>query len=198
MSVLANRIEDGTGGVTSTHRPLTHSSEPSREGLAVDATQEEWRAIEGFDGYEVSSRGQIRSLHRVIMRRNGSPKTIAERVLNPFVVPPVGYRYVHLWKENNRTSRGIHVLVLEAFIGPRPHGMDACHNDGEPKNNNLSNLRWDTRAENSRDTVRHGRHREANKTHCKRGHPLSGSNLYINPTSNGRVCRQCGRDRRAA
>ena len=31
--------------------------------------------------------------------------------------------------------------------------------------------------------------RNARKTHCKRGHPLSGDNLYPHP--NGRDCRQC-------
>lgn len=177
-------------------RPLTHPSGMSREGLAVNATHDEWRPISGFDGYEVSRHGRVRSLHRVIMRRNGSPKTINERILASFTVPPVGYRYVHLWSKNRRTSRGIHVLVLEAFVGPHPDCMDACHNDGDPTNNDMSNLRWDTHAENGRDIVRHGRHREANKTHCKRGHALSGANLYINPTSGGRVCRQCNRDSR--
>ena len=31
----------------------------------------------------------------------------------------------------------------------------------------------------------------ARKTHCKRGHPLSGDNLYTKPTSKGRECRAC-------
>jgi hypothetical protein len=34
--------------------------------------------------------------------------------------------------------------------------MEACHNDGNPSNNRLTNLRWDTRSENQRDRVRHG------------------------------------------
>lgn len=31
----------------------------------------------------------------------------------------------------------------------------------------------------------------AKKTECKRGHPLAGSNLYVNPTTGGRTCREC-------
>jgi hypothetical protein len=52
----------------------------------------------------------------------------------------------------------VHTLVLEAFIGPRPghhaewHG---CHNDGNPENNALTNLRWDTRAGNEADKIAH-------------------------------------------
>ena len=55
----------------------------------------------------------------------------------------------------NRT-KWIHVLVLEAFVGPRPDGHEACHNDGNTHNNDVSNLRWDTPANNQQDRVRHG------------------------------------------
>jgi hypothetical protein len=50
----------------------------------------------------------------------------------------------------------VHRLVLEAFIGAAPAGLEACHNDGNPKNNVLSNLRWDTRRENAADRIAHG------------------------------------------
>ncbi len=39
-----------------------------------------------------------------------------------------------------------------------------------------------------------GRVANADKTHCKRGHPLSGDNLYVSPRG-VRQCRQCNRDR---
>ena len=47
-------------------------------------------------------------------------------------------------------------LVLEAFVGPCPEGMEACHNNGDPADNRLENLRWDTRSANALDAVRHG------------------------------------------
>ncbi len=47
-------------------------------------------------------------------------------------------------------------LVLLAFMGPRPVGMECCHNDGDYRNNALSNLRWDTHSSNERDKERHG------------------------------------------
>lgn len=51
----------------------------------------------------------------------------------------------------------VHQLVLEAFVGPCPAGMEACHfPDRNPSNNSLSNLRWDTHAANAGDQVRHG------------------------------------------
>ena len=51
----------------------------------------------------------------------------------------------------------MHRLVLAAFIGPCPEGMEACHfPDSDPNNNNLGNLRWDTRKENIHDSIKHG------------------------------------------
>lgn len=48
------------------------------------------------------------------------------------------------------------MLVLEAFVGPRPPGLDGCHNDGNKLNNSLSNLRWATRKDNMADARTHG------------------------------------------
>jgi hypothetical protein len=50
----------------------------------------------------------------------------------------------------------VHRLVLEAFVGPCPEGMEGCHNDGNRLNNDLSNLRWGTRSDNRDDARKHG------------------------------------------
>lgn len=50
----------------------------------------------------------------------------------------------------------VHSVVLLAFVGPRPDGMQCCHNDGNPKNASLSNLRWDTAHANHADRNKHG------------------------------------------
>ncbi len=57
---------------------------------------------------------------------------------------------------STRRSRLVHHMVLEAFVGPRPEGMVACHKDGNVLNNHVSNLRWDTQSANLLDRVRHG------------------------------------------
>lgn len=58
----------------------------------------------------------------------------------------------------------IHRLVLEAFVGPCPEGMECCHEDDNPSNNNLSNLRWGTRLDNSKDKKRNGRTNRGEKS----------------------------------
>lgn len=56
-------------------------------------------------------------------------------------------------------KRFAHHLVLEAFVGPRPAGMECCHfPDRDPSSNKLSNLRWDTKLANAADKRAHGTH----------------------------------------
>jgi hypothetical protein len=50
----------------------------------------------------------------------------------------------------------LHRLILLAFVGPCPPGKECCHYDGDPANNRLENLRWDTRKSNAADRTRHG------------------------------------------
>ena len=66
-----------------------------------------------------------------------------------------GYRRVCLDLNGKVCTRTVHVLVLLAFIGPCPEGMEGCHYpDTNKANNRLSNLRWDTHAENMKDKYR--------------------------------------------
>ncbi len=64
-----------------------------------------------------------------------------------------GYPRVSLGKSN---MKRIHILVCEAFIGPRPLGMQIRHLDGNPSNNYIDNLCYGTATENMQDTLRHG------------------------------------------
>ncbi|WP_197446398.1 HNH endonuclease [Tautonia plasticadhaerens] len=68
-----------------------------------------------------------------------------------------GHLTVNLHRDGIKRPYYIHRLVLEAFVGPQPPGMLCCHWDGNPANNNIDNLRWDTPKANGADTIRHGR-----------------------------------------
>jgi hypothetical protein len=50
----------------------------------------------------------------------------------------------------------VHNLVLEAFVGPRPAGMECRHINGDRKDCRLENLAWGTKLENASDKIRHG------------------------------------------
>lgn len=158
-------------------------------------TIEEWRDIAGYEGiYQVSSYGNVRSLDRVVQTKIGPQKwrgkLLRHRISN------CGYVRYSLRKNGETTDKLAHHLVLENFVGPRPKGMEGCHNDGNKLNNNLTNLRWDTSTANNYDLVKHGTHYWASKTHCNHGHNLFPENLTRVGIRNGaRQCLSCNRAR---
>ena len=122
---------------------------------------EQWKPVVGCEGlYEVSSQGQVKSLDRICLDKNGLAKKFKGRTLSIVIKKnKYGcYAVVRLpvkgqFKANNRY---VAHLVLEAFVGPRPIKAECCHCDGNSLNNNADNLRWDTPKENSRDKYEHG------------------------------------------
>lgn len=140
----------------------------------------QWRNVVGFEGlYSVSSDGLIYS-H-------------SKRALKSFYLFKDRYA-VNLWKNGKQYTRRVHVLVAEAFIGPRPKGLIACHNNGIATDNNVENIRWDTSQNNALDTVKHGKHHNAIKTHCKHGHEFTSDNLVPSKIKVGRRnCLTCSR-----
>ena len=122
---------------------------------------EEWRAVVGFDGYEVSSLGRVRSLDRVreytrVDQYSGKELTVKRRhngrILRPGKASN-GYLTVALGRGR---SVYVNILVLNAFVGPRPKGCECLHWDDDRENNQISNLRWGTRSQNLHDAVRNG------------------------------------------
>ena len=169
----------------------TATSGRAREHRTRDRLAESgWVPISSAPRYLISNDGRVWSTH---LGR--------ELALTPH--PKSGHIYVRLADGGgNRPVFKVHRLVALAFIGPPPSPKhEVCHNDGNPANNAVGNLRWDTRSENVLDQVRHGTHVQARKTHCPQGHAYDEVNTYINRQGK-RECRSCHREstarRRAA
>lgn len=96
---------------------------------------EVWKAVPGYAGrYEVSDLGRVRSL-----RFRGHDNVQVMTSTRNYA----GYHVVTLGSD--RKQHRVPCVVLEAFVGPRPDGMQACHGpDHNRDNNQLGNLRWDT------------------------------------------------------
>jgi NUMOD4 motif/HNH endonuclease len=115
-----------------------------------------WKAVLGWEGlYEVSDQGNVRSIRRERMTNFG------ERFYGGGAVKPImgtrKYLVVNLTSPDGRRKQYfLHKLVLEAFIGPRPNGMQACHGNGIRTDCSLVNLRWDSIKANHADKVAHG------------------------------------------
>ena len=152
-------------------------------------SKEIWKPVVGYEGsYEVSNNGRIFSIPRLNSRgfsRRG-------RFLKP-APDTSGHLQVGLSRNGIQSRKAVHRLVLEAFVGPCPPGMEACHWDDDPTNNRLENLRWDTRSANDADMVRNGNHNMARKMFCKHGHPFDAVNTYVKPNGS-RDCRECRRN----
>jgi hypothetical protein len=107
------------------------------------------KPIPNFPGYQVTTDGRVWSEPKPGKHKKG--KWLKPVMLNR------GYLRVTLCN-GRQYNCFIHRLVLETYIGPCPKGMECRHLDGNPANNNLNNLKWGTRSENSYDAVRHGVH----------------------------------------
>lgn len=125
--------------------------------------KEKWKDVPGYDGnYQVSDLGRVRSwlpaprAHGVIGPRPAKP-----RILKPNV--STRYQFVCLYRNKRQRFASIHTLVLEAFIGPRPVGMVACHGAGGVLDNRLSNLKWCAQRENMADKYRDGTEQRGEK-----------------------------------
>lgn len=109
--------------------------------------------IPGFPFYRVGDDGSVwtcqkcgRGAGRPGRWRRKTPKRAGK-----------GYLWVTLCNGDVRRHEYVHTLVLEAFVGPRPEGMEACHSpDRNPANCAATNLRWDTPSANNLDKIAHG------------------------------------------
>lgn len=144
----------------------------------------EWKEVPGYESlYAVSDTGLVKSFHR---NKNG--------YLLHQSLKGKGYFGVTLSKNGKARSFFVHQLVCIAFLGKFDNGHEVRHLDGVKTNNNLSNLSWGTSRQNKADTIMHGRHNSANKTHCIRGHLLTEENNLKSKSKQGyRACLACHR-----
>lgn len=103
---------------------------------------EEWKSIEGFERYSVSSTGKV---------RRDSKNLILSKVLRK------GYCIVNLYKENgDKKEFKVHRLVLSHFKPNHKNKPIVNHINGIRDDNRLENLEWSTSKENVMHAIRTG------------------------------------------
>jgi hypothetical protein len=108
-----------------------------------------YRDIPGLPGYRAGSDGAIWSEWT---RGGCNPRRTGVWKL----LKGTRNRRGHLRYNLRGGMRSGHQLVLEAFVGPCPPGMECCHGNDIPDDNRIENLRWDTPKSNGEDRVRNG------------------------------------------
>lgn len=116
---------------------------PQIEGVEI-------RHCPGRPGYAVGTDGSVWSC-RI---RNGTGKAWRRLNTRPNAT---GHLFFDPCISGRQPKAYVHRLVLEAFVGPCPSGMEACHApDNNPANCRLDNLRWDTHKHNEADKIAAG------------------------------------------
>lgn len=118
-----------------------------------------YKNIPGFPGYRAGSDGSIwsRWCRQGCGWRYGTKPILGQwKMLKPFVTDQGYLRYTLVVQGKRRLVFG-HVLILEAFVGPRPQGLEVRHfPDRTRANNSVSNLSWATKSRNAKDRAIHG------------------------------------------
>ena len=120
--------------------------------------QETWKPVSGYENfYEISNTGNVKSIGRYIVLKNGKTRYVSERILRPKSTG--GYLFVALSKEGVRKDYYLHRLVAEMFLYKSPFRNYVNHKDGNPSNNVVSNLEWVTHSENVQHAYNKGLYR---------------------------------------
>jgi hypothetical protein len=103
---------------------------------------ETWKSIPEWDDlYQASNLGKIRSKSGHVLKGRNTRS---------------GHLRVHLSRNGKVKDFYVHCLVLLTFVGHPEENQECRHLDGNPLNNNLSNLKWGSRSDNTLDSVKHG------------------------------------------
>lgn len=107
------------------------------------------KPVPGLGGYAADEQGRIWKMtgkHRLAFKPHP---------LNP-AVGAHGYLTVRVFVGSRGITKTVHTLIARAFHGERPEGHEACHVNGDKRDNRPMNLRWGTTAENAADRAKHG------------------------------------------
>lgn len=114
----------------------------------------EIREVPGYPGYRISTHGEV------FGKRSDTAGGLS------FDIGEQGHRRVTMHRSGSPRSGDrelVHRLMLTTFVRPARKGEQACHRNGDPSDNRLSNLYWGTQSDNWRDRISHGNGRSWSK-----------------------------------
>jgi hypothetical protein len=116
--------------------------------MNIEEIAEEYRDVDGFNGYKVSNFGNLKNKKGKILK---------------FREDKDGYKRTNLYKDNKPHTFYIHKLVAIAFIPNSENKPKVDHIDRNHHNNHISNLRWVTTRENTLNSKTNSRNKTGYK-----------------------------------
>lgn len=133
---------------------MVKSTDEKSVALSVAMQQEStelWKPVFGYEGfYEVSNKGRVKSLPRLVAHSNSRSGfgRVRERILKLHKRRD-GYLLVCLYNLGKKKMHSVHRLIGYAFLG-LTEDLQIDHKSGIKDDNRLENLRVVTRGENCR------------------------------------------------
>jgi len=116
-------------------------------------TKEIWKPVKDYENfYQVSNYGQVRSIDRTEVCKDGVVRFRKGRILRPHQ-NYVGYLWVSFCTNDIRKKKKIHRLVAQCFISNPEDKPYVNHKDGNKQNNHVDNLEWVTPKENAHHAI---------------------------------------------
>ena len=130
-----------------------------------------WKAHPEYTGVEVSTWGNVRTLDRIVPRKNGTYH-VKGRVLKQSDNVVNGYSQVHVTVDGKQVMKYVHRLVAQTFLANPDNLPEVNHLDCDRTNNHVENLEFCTPKYNSQYREKFG----ISNTESQ-GHPVFAINL---------------------
>lgn len=131
---------------------------------------EEFRDVPKFEGFiAASNMGRIYSYPRLVTKHCGLINNVVTQKYKGRLLSQYdrgGYMTVRFGINKKKFTELVSRLVLMAFDCQPKDNKLACHNDSNPTNNCIQNLRWDTQTGNMKDRTFRGLYKRGKDHHA--------------------------------